>query len=76
LEVIIPVNSGMLKLRGYNPIPSIPFPFGSEIAFTTTYQLPIYHCSSPCIALILFRITLVTIQGSQYNNTLVVYKVI
>ena len=61
-----------LKLPGYNPIPSIPSPFGSGIAFTTAH----HPCSSPCIALILFRIALVTIQGSQYSDILVVYKVI
>jgi len=64
----------MLKLLGYNPIPSIPSPFGSGIAFTTAYPFNPF-CSLPCIALILFRIALVTIQSSQYSNTLVVYKV-
>jgi len=37
---------------------------------------PTHLCSSSCIALILFRIALVTIQGSHYSNILVVYKVI
>jgi len=32
LEVVIPKNSEVLEFRGYNPIPTIPFPFGSGTA--------------------------------------------
>jgi len=47
MEVVIPVNSGMLELHGYNAVPSIPSANASGTAFRDWSVLPVLYGRSP-----------------------------